>query len=52
MIPTLVTDCYLYKVNRHRQQWLTEIEKRRALIFVCVISAVITFGVVMFIIQK
>jgi len=46
MTPTLSTSGFLYKVHRNRQQYLTAIEKRRAVwycvgIVACIIAAVV-----------
>ena len=49
MIQTLTTNSYLYKVNRHRQQFLTQIEKRRAVMLCAGITASVTISTLIWI---
>ena len=50
MIHTLTTSGYLYKVNRHRQKFLTQIEKRRAVMLCAGITACVTISTLIWII--
>ncbi len=48
MIPTLTSDGFLHKVNRHRQRFLTELERRKAFryciaIFTCIAIIVMAY---------
>ena len=52
MIPTLCSNGFLYNVNRHRQKFLTAIEKRRAVRLCASIFAVITFAVIYWIVYQ
>ncbi len=51
IIPTLSNNGYLYAVNRHRQRWLTEMERRKAFMLMVALFAVITIGVLAYILQ-
>ncbi len=48
MIPTLTSDGFLHKVNRHRQRFLTELERRKAFryciaVFTCIAIIVMAY---------
>lgn len=48
IIPTMTTSGYLYTVNKYRQRWLLELEKRKAAryliaIFTCVVIIVMAW---------
>jgi len=42
MIHTLTSDCYLHKCNRNRQQFLTNMEKQRAVILIGLVTACVS----------
>jgi len=55
MIPTLCSNGFLYKVNRNRIEYLTAIEKRRAVWMLVGFSACVTiatmvirYGIILF----
>lgn len=50
IIPTLGNG-QLYEVHRSKAAMLIEIEKRKALFLTCCITAVVTFGVIAFIVR-
>ncbi len=41
----------LYQINRHRQRWLTEMERRKAFGLMVALFSVITIGVLAYILQ-
>jgi len=52
MIETLCSNSYLYKVNRHRQQYLLAIEKRRAFLYCVGIAVCVTIATLIFVIYR
>ena len=47
MIPTLISDCFLYKVHRNREQYLTQAERRRAMLLGSGITMAITISILL-----
>jgi len=50
MIPTL-SKGFLYQVNKHRQRWLTELERRRAARYFIAVCTVVTIIVIAWIVR-
>jgi hypothetical protein len=52
VIHTLQSDLYLYKVNRNRTHYLTQLERQRAAMYVTLITFCVTVSTLLWLIYR